>query len=356
MANPAINRNVNKQLCDPKTNNSLTSALLNNTVPIQTKSTSSFSENTFKQTNTISSLADLSSVFGCNSHTFTSSSQPKFTSDINNISRNRIPEIRNSDIDVTFAIPEARTSELSNTALSNLVEQIVELNVDNPISNLKVNTNVNFAPDMKRPNVILNKAQPPMLQNIPNETNKCNFLSVFDFSSNVEPKSLDLPVFGSENGNGNVQEEDEFTEFQSATIISTVDEYNDFQSASPIAKDEFNNFLIDQELKSSEFSMWNTEIEPKSESIIEETSAYKSSLDADKYDVFRTLMEHEDESKDIEKKHKLKNDERKNEGVVKEEEEEEEEEEFGEFFAADVNPIVKKSVSIKVNCNYFHLF
>lgn len=349
MANPAINRNVTKQLCDPKTNNSLTNALLNNTVPIQTKSTSSVSENTFKQTNAVSSLSDLSSVFDYNSHTVTSSSQHTFTSEMNYVSRNRISEMCNSDIDVTFVIPEARTSELSNSTLSSLVEQIVELNVDSPISNLKVNTNVNFTPDMKRPYVIQNKIQSPMPQNIPNETKKFNFSSVFDFSSSVEPKSLDLPVFGSENGN--VQEEDEFTEFQSATIMSTVDEYNDFQSASPIAKDEFNNFLIDRELKSSEISMWNTEIEIKSGSVVEETSAYKSSLDADKYDVFRTLMEHENENKD-----KLKNYEQKNEGEVEEEEEEEDEEEFGEFFAADVNPIEKKPVSIKVNCNCFHLF
>lgn len=343
VANPAINRNIAKSVShDPKMTNTIvyngiTSTSNSNSVPLQVKPINHFPDTPKPFTKDGSMNCDLSLAFesSCSLNTFAPNSQSSLLTNFKSPPIIRIPEIRKSDMDVTFAIPETRKSELnSNLSMSNFDEQTPELDVDFPISNIRIPNTNSVAERKTEPlSVFKENGLPPVLQKPPNESKRFDFLNVNNLSNSIEPRSLDLPVFGNENCC--VVEEDEFTEFQSATMVPSTDEYDDFQSASPIVKYELDNFMSDKnELKSLETTGWNSTVERKS-SMTEDAPNYKSSSEADKYDVFRSLVEHEEE-----KKPKIEDGE----------ENEDEEEEFGEFYAADVKPCQEKSkLSIKVS-------
>ncbi|XP_065219931.1 synergin gamma-like [Planococcus citri] len=209
------------------------------------------------------------------------------------------------------------TSELKNLSVNDTFPQPLKFDISNSCSNN-----------------ILKPAKPNNIKNY-------DYLGLSDVSSNLEPKSLDLPIFETAQSNG--FDDDEFTEFQSATVVTTNDEYADFQSASPLVKYELNNFTTDTTTDLiCDQSIPNITPDPVSLSNDEQNDV-KTGIDADKYDVFRSLMEHP-KNKEVPKKEEEVED-------FGEDEEEEDEDNFGDFFGVNVEPAKDaKELSIREKC------
>lgn len=213
--------------------------------------------------------------------------------------------------------------ELKNLSINGTVSQPLKFDV------AKGSTNVNFT-------------SPPKSNNLKNY----EFLNLTDISGSLEPRSLDLPTFEAESAK-NV-DDDEFTEFQSATIVTNNDEYTDFQSASPLVKFEMDN-LIAQPSTQQTISSQNGNIDLTTDlgSLSGDEQLEQKCIDADKYDVFRSLMahpkkkadDHEDEDED---------DDEDDDEEEEEDEEENNDDKFGDFFSVEVQPEKNKSLSIKV--------
>lgn len=179
-----------------------------------------------------------------------------------------------------------------------------------------------------------------------NDIKNYEFLNLTDISSSLEPKSLDLPIF--ETNQSNNFDDDEFTEFQSATVVTTNDEYADFQSASPLVKYEIDNFTT----KTSTVSICDQTIpnitpEPVSLSNDEQIDL-KIGIDADKYDVFRTLIE-PPKKKEVQEEETVEEDE----DGQDDDEEDDEDDNFGDFFGVNVEPTKDaKELSIRVSFRF----
>lgn len=161
-------------------------------------------------------------------------------------------------------------------------------------------------------------------------------------SSSLEPRSLDLPSFETNTANAAVDDDDdEFTEFQSASIVTT-DEYTDFRSASPV------KYSIDNLINDTQYVVPDVvkNSEERSLPANDDFMDQRSFVDADKYDVFRTLMEHPKENATNAK-------EEEEEEEDSDEEDAEDDENFGEFYAVNVKQDKSKSgLSIKVSCSF----
>lgn len=234
---------------------------------------------------------------------------------------------KNYDIPI-FSKPQ--TKDFSNDLIPDLVKpkEIPKINVIPEFKNLSIN-GVSSQPlkfDVSEGCSDTNFSKPKT-----NDFKNYEFLNLADVST-IEPRSLDLPTFEPEIVKD--FDDEEFTEFQSATVVTTNDEYADFQSASPIVKYELDNFISEpiQEVSSSNpVPSFGPDLSP----ISDESIDLKINIDADKYDVFRTLMDHpktkeKEEVEDVD------------------EAEEEEDDNFGDFFGADVQPKTNKELSIKV--------
>lgn len=192
-----------------------------------------------------------------------SSNSQDATEGLVNIFFDKVSEpLYKSDSNVAFFMPERRMK--SNVIDPLNCDSITELNVDfSEIKSVERKNEKNF-----------------------------DFLNPHNFSS--EPKSLDLPNFSVDITS---KEDDEFTEFQSAPIaISSIEEYTDYQSASPIVKYEFDNFSSNMK-----FDVNSAEKPSQLETMGEnDTRIYKTTHEADKYDVFRSLIEQNDGKTDFE--------------------------------------------------------
>lgn len=341
VANPSINRSSIKNIHDSK----LTSSIIyngvpdtnvSNTVPLYVKPIVNLPGVEYSEKNLFCSPQSSKSEISIQSNCET---------ECNNLSTNRanFDNTRKSEMDVAFLMPEKKNADTKFC----LEKSVTELDVDFPTSRIQSSVTSNIIiPETKMGEENLNFVAPLTNKSNPDQILKINifqkpdfnFLNTNEISSNKEPRSLDLPVFSE---NVTSLDEEEFTEFQSASIVP-IEEYSDFQSASPIVKYELDHLDKHFELKfNTNVDNFKAELQ-ESDLMNDESFSHKTSIEADKYDVFRALVESKNETTS-----------ETTEGDCEDEEDEEdEEEEFGEFFAADTKPSqVQEHISIKVGNN-----
>lgn len=242
----------------------------------------------------------------------------------NNLPTLAPPNPRKSDMDVSFAIPERNKLDMGLNFASKA--SVSELDVDFPIPPIRMDPK--FAPSRTSVSVI----EPRKVDfdaRFKNSINS-NFLNANSLTNSLEPRSLDLPEFHEPAA----PPDDDFSDFQSATI-PTIDEYSDFQSASPMVKYELHSAAEKLQSSSDSTTPSVLRVEPKEWNFVkDDPSDHKTSTEADKYDVFRALMEPSKEDKAQ---------------PPVDSSDDDEDEEFGDFFTADVKPNeVKRELSIKV--------
>lgn len=396
VANPAINRSTRNN--DMKSTHSIVyngfnSVTPSNSVPLHVKplNDATSSKQPPKNINTFSStplnVESLRNSLPLNVESLKSNSPQNVEPLKNSFPTIVPPNPRKSDMDVSFAIPERNKTDLDFNFASK--PPVSELDVDFPIPPIRIDPklappkpkmNFNAVSDPRKVNfdAHFGNSHNSKFPNVNVLTNS-NFLNVNSLNNSLEPRSLDLPAF---NEPVAPPEEDEFTEFQSATI-PTIDEYSDFQSASPTVKYELHssaaeklppsfesnfeyefsnsattklpppfastvkyemNNIVDENVIPPFTS--NTSNLPKTETnevnfMKDEPLDHKTSIEADKYDVFRALMEPSIEEKPQQN------------AEVCNDDDEDEEDEFGDFYTADVKQAeVKRELSIKV-INFF---
>ncbi len=332
VANPAINRSSVRSVCDEQV-------------------LSTISCNGFGCAPSLSSVnfvADTSHEESGSKHLFLNkidNDYPQFSKLHSNLepgvtnvpaSPKSIMPVRKSEIDVTFAIPEKKSIAYTTFCDG---KSIPELDVDFPITTSVLSSPSNFVSSQFRradfPEI--RKSDASGIKNfsmLPKPSSNLTLVSYL--SNNAEPRSLDLPSFAE---NSAPVDDDEFTEFQSATIPIT-EEYSDFQSSSPIAKYEMNN--LSKDLLQVNITTDSVSHKTESEelySLNEDRHIHKTLLEADKYDVFRTLIEPE------------KNERQQVSSEQEDEDEADEEDDFGNFFAADVKP--ERDIPIRVSFSIF---